>query len=86
MELTLDDLQDLAVHLGLLVGYIRRAPFPLLVAVLERRGYDERALGNLARLHPHEAHKLVMGSGSRGRDRSTAASAPDGIRSHKAEP
>jgi hypothetical protein len=64
MRLTADDLQYLAGHLGLLVGHVRRAPLPFLIATLERRGYDERALAILARLHPHEAHKLVMWSGT----------------------
>ncbi len=62
MKLTPDDLQYLAGHLGLLVGQVRRAPFPFLIAVMERRGYDERALSILAKLHPQEAHKLVLWS------------------------
>lgn len=62
MKLTADDLQYLARHLGLLVGHVRRAPLPFLIAVLERRGYDERAMEILAKLHPHEAHKLVLWS------------------------
>jgi hypothetical protein len=62
MKLTPDDLQYLAQHLGLLVGHVRRAPFPFLIAVMERRGYDEHALSILARLHPQEAHRLVLWS------------------------
>jgi hypothetical protein len=62
MKLTPDDLQYLAEHLGLLVGHVRRAPFAFLISVVERRGYDERALSILARLHPQEAHKLVLWS------------------------
>ncbi len=62
MKLTADDLQYLAGHLGLLVGQVRRAPLPFLIATLERRGYDERAIAILAKLHPHEAHKLVLWS------------------------
>ncbi len=62
MKLTADDLQYLAGHLGLLVGQVRRAPFPFLIAVMERRGCDERAIAILAKLHPHEAHKLVLWS------------------------
>jgi hypothetical protein len=56
MKLSVDDLQYLAGHLSLLVGQIRRAPLPFLIATIERRGYDERAIGILARLHPQEAH------------------------------
>jgi hypothetical protein len=62
MKLTADDLQYLAGHLGLLVGHVRRAPLPFLIAAMERRGYDERAITILAKLHPHEAHKLVFWS------------------------
>ena len=64
MKLTPDDLQYLAGHLGLLVGQVRRAPFPFLIAVMERRGYDKQAITIIAKLHPHEAHKLVLWSGS----------------------
>jgi hypothetical protein len=62
MKLTPDDLQYLAGHLCLLVGHVRRAPFPFLVAIMERRGYNQRALSILAKLHPQEAHKLVLWS------------------------
>ncbi len=62
MKLTPDDLQYLAGHLGLLVGQVRRAPFPFLIAVMEKRGYDEHALAILMKLHPQEAHKLVLWS------------------------
>jgi len=62
MKLTPDDLQYVAGHLGLLVGQVRRAPFPFLIAVMERRGYDEHALAILTKLHPQEAHKLVLWS------------------------
>jgi hypothetical protein len=62
MKLTPDDLQYLAGHLGLLVGHVRRNPLPFLITAMERRGYDERAMDILAKLHPHEAHKLVLWS------------------------
>jgi hypothetical protein len=62
MKLTPDELQYLARHLGLLVSQVRRVPFPFLIAVMERRGYDKQAVAILAKLHPHEAHKLVMWS------------------------
>ncbi len=62
MKLTPDDLQHLAGHLGLLVGQVRRAPFPFLIAFMEKRGYDEHALAILMKLHPQEAHKLVLWS------------------------
>ena len=65
MKLTPDDLQYLAGHLCLLVGQVRRAPFPFLIAVMERRGYDQQAVAILAKLHPQEAHKLVFWSCSR---------------------
>jgi len=65
MKLTPDDLQYLAGHLGLLVGQVRRVPFPFLIAVMERRGYDKQAVAILAKLHPQEAHKLVLWSCSR---------------------
>lgn len=62
MMLTPDDLQYIAGHLGLLVGQVRRAPFPFLIAVMEKRGYDEKTLAVLAKLHPQEVHKLVLWS------------------------
>ncbi len=68
MKLTPDDLQYLAGHLGLLVGQVRRATLPFLIAVMERRGYDEQALAILAKLHPQEAHKLVLWSRHRERE------------------
>jgi hypothetical protein len=86
MKLTANDLQYLAGHLGLLVGQARRAPLPFLVALLERRGYDERAMAILARLHPHEAHKLVLWSASRGAAEATGTSEPYSSGSRIAEP
>ena len=65
MKLTHDDLQYLAAYLGLLVGQLRRAPFPFLISIMERRGHDEQAMTILAKLHPQEAHKLVLWSDSR---------------------
>ncbi len=62
MKLTPDDLQYLAGHLGLLVGHVRRAPRPFLIALMERRGYDDQALAILTKLHPQEAHKLILWS------------------------
>lgn len=62
MKLTPEDLQYLAAYLGLLVGQLRRAPFPFLIAVMEKRGHDERAATILAKLHPQEAHKVVLWS------------------------
>ncbi len=62
MKLTADDLQYLAGHLGMLVGQVRRAPLPFLIAAMERRGYNEQVIAILAKLHPHEAHKLVLWS------------------------
>ncbi len=69
MKLTPDDLQYLAGHLGLLVGQVRRAPLPFLISAMERRGYDEQALATLAKLHPQEAHKLVLWSQQQARPR-----------------
>ncbi len=62
MKLTPDDLQYVAGHLGLLVDQVRRAPLPFLIATMERRGYDEQAVAILTKLHPQEAHKLVLWS------------------------
>ena len=75
MKLTPDDLQYLAGHLGLLVGQLRRAPFAFLIAALKRRGYDQRAVGILTRLHPQEAHKLVLWSEHQKRECSPDAGA-----------
>ena len=68
MKLTPDDLQYLAGHLGLLVGQLRRAPFPFLIAALKRREYDQQAVGILTRLRPQEAHQLVLWSGRQKRE------------------
>ena len=75
MKLTPDDLQYLAGYLGLLVGQLRRVPLPFLISIIERRGYDERAIAILTKLHLQEAHKLVLWSHPR-KDES-AASAHD---------
>jgi hypothetical protein len=72
MKLTPDDLQYLAGHLGLLVGQVCRAPFPFLIAVMERRGYDKQVVAILAKLHPQEAHKLVLWSRSREQEEAMA--------------
>ncbi|MBD0328421.1 MAG: hypothetical protein ICV68_18555 [Pyrinomonadaceae bacterium] len=73
MKLTPDDLQHLAGHLGLLVGQVRRAPLPFLIAVMKKRGYDEQALATLAKLHPQEAHKLILWSQHQEHEVATAA-------------
>jgi hypothetical protein len=78
MKLTPDDLQYLAGHLCLLVGQVRRAPFPFLIAVMERRGYDQQAVAILAKLHPQEAHKLVLWS--RGQEHEEAMATLDRYR------
>jgi hypothetical protein len=36
-----------------------------LISIMERRGHDEQAVTILAKLHPQEAHKLVLWSDSR---------------------
>lgn len=86
MKLTSDDLQYLAGHLGLLVSHVRRAPLPFLMAVMERRGYEQQALEILAKLHPQEAHKLVMWAGSREFEQARGILAINGGGSHPVEP
>ena len=86
MKLTPDDLQYVAGHLGLLVGQVRRAPLPLLMAVMERRGYDEQTLVILAKLHPQEAHKLVLWSDRQKRESARQTLEPYREQLDRAEP
>jgi hypothetical protein len=46
--------------------------FPFLIAVMERRGYDKQVVAILAKLHPQEAHKLVLWSRSREQEEAMA--------------